>query len=118
VNPVFQDSQSYFDLLCFDTSKWSNCFEKPLRMRLVFDQPLPAFATGSNLADAKLIAQPRHVRLTQLGCFDPHANAIAESLCRMAFEEGHDGSISIDESSKVGLLDFGNRLSHGVNHTC
>ena len=24
--------------------------------------------------------------------------------------------VSMDESSKVGLVDFGNRLSHGVNH--
>jgi hypothetical protein len=31
------------------------------------------------------------------------------------FEQSRDGSISIDESSEVRLLDFGNRLSHGVN---
>jgi hypothetical protein len=35
----------------------------------------------------------------------------------VAFEEGHDGAVSIEETCKVGFVDFGNRLSHGVNHT-
>ena len=47
---------------------------------------------------------------------DPHSNTAPEPLGWVALEEGHDGSISINESSKIGLLDFGNRLSHGVNH--
>jgi hypothetical protein len=54
--------------------------------------------------------------LTQLGRFDPHSNACTESVGRVSFEQSHDGAISIDESSKVSLVDFGNRLSHGVNH--
>jgi hypothetical protein len=53
-----------------------------------------------------------------VGRFDPHPNTEPEPFGRVAFEEGHDGSVSIDESSKVGLVDFGNRLSHGVNHVC
>ena len=54
--------------------------------------------------------------MTQLGRFDPDSNAKPEPFGRVAFEQGHDGSVSVDESSKVGLVDFGNRLSHGVNH--
>ena len=55
--------------------------------------------------------------VTQLGCLDPHANTEPEPFGRVTFEEGHDGPISINKSSKIRLLDFGNRLSHGVNHT-
>ena len=69
-----------------------------------------------NLANTKFFEKPRYVGLTQLSRFDPNSDSEPEPLGRVALEEGHDGSISIDKSSKVCLLDFGNRLSHGVNH--
>jgi hypothetical protein len=116
VDPELQNRQSNIDLPRFHASKWSNCFYKPSRICLVFDQPLPTTMSRLNLANAKLFAEPWNVMLTQLGRFDPHSNACTESVGRVSFEQSHDGAISIDESSKVSLVDFGNRLSHGVNH--
>ena len=115
-NPVVQDLLRQLDLSRLGASIGSNCAEKPSDSGLVLDQPLPALSTGVNLAKTKFLAQPCHVLLTQLSCFDPHSNTEPEPFGRVALDEGHDGSVSIDESSKVRLVDFGNRLSHGVNH--
>ena len=89
---MLQNPQCDLDLLRFDASKWSNHLQKPSCLRLVFDQPLPTCSTGTNLANTKFVAQPTHVRLTQLGCFDSHSNTESEPFGRMAFKEGHDGS--------------------------
>src|SRR5216683_7956608 len=90
--------------------------EEAIVLATGFGQPLPARAARANLAETRLVLQPHYVGLTQLGRFDPDSNAAPEPSGWMAFDEGHHGSVSIDESSKVGLVDFGNRLSHGVNH--
>jgi len=52
---VFQNPQSNLDLLRFHASKGLNRLQKPLRVRLVFDQSFPASTALTNLANAKLL---------------------------------------------------------------
>src|SRR5262245_16228407 len=101
--------------MLFASRKRCNHVQEPTNGLLIAKHPLVGPEITPDVSDPHLLREPCYILSMRLRDINLKPNPKAKALFGMLFNQRHDCAVTIQETRKIGSIDFGQWLSHGVN---
>ena len=113
-----QDHPRILYLPSFHFRIWSNHGKDAQDLLLISRYPITCRSVRTNLAATEKNREKREASFVLLGHFEFYANSKTKLLLAMRFDERHNGTIAVHETSTIRSISYRTFLSYGASfHT-